>query len=241
MAPPATRWTCTPYSVDAAERIAAELGVSAPVATVLVRRGHATPAAAREFLEAGDRHDPAAFAGIDAACDAILAHVRRGSPIVVHGDYDVDGVCSTAILVEVLRLLGARPAWHIPAREDGYGLSAATVERLAARGTGLIVTVDCAIGAVAEVARARELGVDVVVTDHHRPGERLPDCPIVHPVVSGYPFPDLCAAGVAGKLAEALLARAGEDPAGAARFADLVGLATVADVVSLTEIGRAHV
>jgi single-stranded-DNA-specific exonuclease len=232
MAPPAARWTCTPYSVAAAERLAAELGVSAPVATVLVRRGFATPEAARDFLDGGERHDPGAFAGIDAACDLILDHVRRGSPIVVHGDYDVDGVCSTAILVGALRSLGADPTWHIPAREDGYGLSSATVERLAGRGAGLIVTVDCAIGAVDEVARARELGVDVVVTDHHRPGERLPDCPIVHPGVSGYPFPELCAAAVAQKLAQALRARAGEDP-GADDFADLVGLATVADVVPL--------
>jgi single-stranded-DNA-specific exonuclease len=226
------RWTCDPYSVYAAERLAAELGVSAAVATVLVRRGYATPAAAREFLEAGEGHDPAAFAGIGAACDAILAHVRRGSQIVVHGDYDVDGVCSTAILVVALRSLGAEPGWHIPGREDGYGLSAATVERLAARGVGLIVTVDCAIGAVEEVARARELGVDVVVTDHHRPGERLPDCPIVHPGVSGYPFPELCAAAVAQKLAQALRERAGEGPADD-DCADLVGLATVADVVPL--------
>jgi single-stranded-DNA-specific exonuclease len=234
----AARWTCAPYSVAAAERIARELGVSAPVAAVLVRRGYATPDAAREFIEAGDRHDPRAFAGIDAACSLILDHVRRGSPIVVHGDYDVDGVCSTAIVLGVLRRLGADPRWHIPAREDGYGLSTATVERLAASGAGLIVTTDCAVGAVDEVARARELGVDVVVTDHHRPGEVLPDCPIVHPTICGYPFPDLCAAGVAHKLAEALLTRAGADPAGADADLDLVALATVADVVSLTGENR---
>ncbi|HEX8054103.1 MAG TPA: single-stranded-DNA-specific exonuclease RecJ [Thermoleophilaceae bacterium] len=234
----AARWTCKPYSVAAAERIAHDLDVSPPVATVLVRRGYATPEAAREFIEAGDRHNPRAFAGIDVACSLILDHVRRGSPIVVHGDYDVDGVCSTAIVLGVLRRLGADPRWHIPAREDGYGLSTATVERLAASGAGLIVTTDCAVGAVEEVARARELGVDVVVTDHHRPGEVLPDCPIVHPVICGYPFPDLCAAGVAHKLAEALLTRAGADPAGADADLDLVALATVADVVSLTGENR---
>jgi single-stranded-DNA-specific exonuclease len=224
--------------VAAAERIAAELGVAPTVATVLVRRGFATPDAAREFLEADDRHDPREFAGIDAACELILRHVGEGSRIVVHGDYDVDGVCSTTIALGVLRRLGADPSWHIPARADGYGLSMATVERLAAAGTRLIVTTDCAIGAVEEVARARQLGVDVVVTDHHRPGEVLPDCPIVHPVVSGYPFADLCAAGVAHKLAEALLTRAGSDPALADRDLDLVALATVADVVSLTGENR---
>ncbi|HEX8645873.1 MAG TPA: single-stranded-DNA-specific exonuclease RecJ [Thermoleophilaceae bacterium] len=238
MAPETARWTCTPYSVDAAERLARALGVAPAVATVLVRRGYATPEAASEFLEAGERHDPRAFAGMDAACDVILGHVRRGSSIVVHGDYDVDGVCSTAIVLGVLRRLGADPRWHIPAREDGYGLSTATVERLAASGAGLIVTTDCAVGAVEEIARARALGVDVVVTDHHRPGEVLPDCPIVHPAVSGYPFADLCAAGVAHKLTEALLARAGMDPALADADLDLVALATVADVVSLTGENR---
>ena len=123
MAPQSARWTCTPYSVGAAERIADELGVAPAVATVLVRRGYATASAAREFLEAGERHDPFAFAGIDAACELILGHVGRGSSIVVHGDYDVDGVCSTAIVLGALRRLGADPRWHIPAREDGYGLS----------------------------------------------------------------------------------------------------------------------
>ena len=227
------RWTTTPYSVEAAQRLAADLGLSLPLATVLVRRGLGEPPAARAFLAAEERHDPFAFAGMDAACESILTHARAGARIVVHGDYDVDGVCSTAILIGVLRRLGADPGWHIPAREDGYGLSSATVERLAREGTRLIVTADCAVAAVEEVARARELAVDVVVTDHHRPGERLPDCPVVHPAVCGYPFEELCAAGVAQKLAEALLTRAGEDPAAAAGDADLVGLATVADVVPL--------
>ena len=238
MAPDSARWTCKPYSVASAEQLARELEVAPAVATVLVRRGYTTAEAARDFLEAGERHDPRAFAGMDAACELILDHVRRGSSIVVHGDYDVDGVCSTAIVVSVLRRLGADPRWHIPAREDGYGLSTATVERLAASGAGLIVTTDCAVAAVDEIARARELGVDVVVTDHHKPGDVLPDCPIVHPGVSGYPFPDLCAAGVAHKLSEALLTRAGMDPALADTDLDLVALATVADVVSLTGENR---
>src|SRR5215210_1840730 len=161
MALATARWTCTPYSVTAAERLAGELGVSLTTATVLVRRGYDTADAARRFLAADERHDPFAFDGMAAACESILAHVRAGSRIVVHGDYDVDGVCSTAILVSVLRWLGAEPSWHIPARDDGYGLSVATVERLAAEGTRLIVTADCAVAALDEVARARELGVDV--------------------------------------------------------------------------------
>ncbi|TMM08123.1 MAG: hypothetical protein E6G00_13070, partial [Actinobacteria bacterium] len=227
------RWSCTPYSTAATERLSAELEVSHDLATILVRRGFDTPEVARRHLAADERHDPLAFGGMDVACELVLGHLRRESRIVVHGDYDVDGVCSTAILVRVLRTLGADPSWHIPSRDDGYGLSTQTVERLAAGGAGLILTADCAIGSVAEVARARELGLDVLVTDHHRPGASLPDCPLIHPAISGYPFPDLCAAAVAQKLGEALLAAAGEDPGAAQADADLVALATVADVVPL--------
>ena len=121
-------------------------------------------------------------------------------------------MCSTAVLVRALRTLGADVDWYLPSRiDDGYGLARATVERLAARGTELLVTVDCAITAVDEVAAARAAGLDVVVTDHHAPRAdgALPDAPIVHPAVGGYPCPELCAAGVAHLLARALLEAAG--------------------------------
>jgi single-stranded-DNA-specific exonuclease len=226
----ATRWSSDPYSFGDAHAIAAEVGVSATVASILVRRGHRTPDAARRFLAADERHDPALLVGSD-ALDLILRHV--GGRITVHGDYDVDGVCATAVLVRGLRAVGAKPRWHLPAREDGYGLSRATVERLAADGTDLVVTVDCGIAAIDEVEHAQTLDMDVVVTDHHLAGERLPPCPIVHPAVAGYPCAQLCGTAVAHKLVEALLARAGVDPALAADDLDLVALATVADVVPL--------
>jgi single-stranded-DNA-specific exonuclease len=232
MAPP-SRWYCTPYSVTAADALIRELGLSPVTAAVLARRGYATPDQARAFLAADERHDPLDLPGVREACEAILRHVAAGSQIVVHGDYDVDGVCSTAILVRALRGLGADPRWHIPSRADGYGLSLDTVERIAASGAGLLVTVDCAITATAEVAAARERGLEVVVTDHHRPGPELPDCPVVHPGLGGYPFPDLCAAAVTHKLAEAMYRIAGRDPDALAPDLDLVGLATVADVVPL--------
>ena len=225
-----------PAPIDSVRALERALGVSFPVAQVLVRRGLDDEAAARAWLEAAERHDPARFEGIDRAVGAVLEHVQAGSRITVHGDYDVDGVCSTAILVRTLRALGADADWYLPSRtEDGYGLSAATVERLAARGTRLLVTADCAITAVDEVARARELGMDVVVTDHHSPRAdgSLPDAPIVHPAICGYPCPDLCATGVAYKFASALLAAAGRDPAGADEDLDLVAMATVADCVPL--------
>src|SRR4051794_2269096 len=233
MAPP-SRWSCRPYSVSAADELARALEISPVTAAILTRRGHDTPDAARHFLAADERHDPMTLTGVPEACEAILRHIARGAKIVVHGDYDVDGVCSTAILVRALRGLCADPRWHIPSRADGYGLSTATVERLAAEGAGLLVTVDCAITATAEIARANELGLEVVVTDHHRPAETLPDCTIVHPALGDYPFHELCAAAVTHKLAQAAYRIAGRNPTAAlADDLDLVGLATVADVVPL--------
>ncbi len=219
----------------------AALGCSGPLAQILVRRGLADPRAARAWLAAEDDHDPALFAGIDTAVALVLRHVAAGAKITVHGDYDVDGVCSTTILLNALEALGARADWFMPSRaEDGYGLALATVERLAARGTRLLITADCAITAVEEVAAARAAGMDVLVTDHHsaRADGRLPACPIVHPALNGYPVPELCAAGVAHKLARALLAAAGLDPAAADADLDLVALATVADCVPLVGENR---
>ena len=177
---------CPPSALDALRR---ELGVSGPMAQVLVRRGLGEPDAARAFLAAGEEHAPGRFDGIDAAVAAILAQVRAGGRITVHGDYDVDGICSTAVLIRALRALGADVDSYIPDRADGYGLQAETVRRLAARGTRLILTADCAITAVEEVREARELGIEVVVTDHHSPRAdgALPAAPIVHPAVCGYP------------------------------------------------------
>ncbi len=218
------------YDLKAALGLEQELGVSHALAQVLVRRGIRDLVAARAFLEPDETHDPAAFAAIGEAVELIARHVRSGGLIVVHGDYDVDGVCATAVMVRALRCLGARVSWFIPGRiEDGYGISAATIERLAQRGTDLLVTVDCGITAVEEIAAARAAGIDVVLTDHHAPRADglLPDCAIVHPAVCGYPFPDLCGTAVAYKLAQALGADSAEHDL------ELVALATVADLMPL--------
>ena len=134
----------------------------------------------------------------------------------MHGDYDVDGICSTAILVRALRTLGADVDWYLPTRiDDGYGLARRTVERLAARGTQLLITVDCAVTAVEEVARgagARAWTSWSPTITARAPTARCPDAPLVHPRLNGYPCPDLCAAGVAYKLAQALLAGGGGGP-----------------------------
>lgn len=234
-----SRWTSRPYSFVAADGLTRALGVSPTVAAVLVRRGYEDPDAARAFLEPTDCHDPGTLGDMADACRVILGHVVRRSRIVVHGDYDVDGVCATTVLVRALRLLHADVGWHIPSRfDEGYGLATVTVEKLAAQGTGLIVTVDCGVTAVEQVARAAELGVDVVVSDHHKPGEQLPGCPIVHPGYGGYPFESLCGSAVAHKLAQALMIAAEEDPAQVDEDLDLVALATLCDLVPLVGENR---
>ncbi len=244
---------CPPADVLGLRR---ELGVSGALAQVLVRRGMAEPARARAFLAGREEHPPEAFAGIGEAVEVVLRHVALGTRITIHGDYDVDGICSTAVLVRALRGLGADVDSYLPDRAgDGYGLNAATVRRLAARGTRLLVTVDCAVTAVGEVAIAKELGMEVVVTDHHAPRAdgTLPRAPIVHPMLCGYPCRELCATAVAYKLAQALLQAAARGDAGTrcaedargmrARRAlegdlDLVALATIADVVPLVGENR---
>jgi single-stranded-DNA-specific exonuclease len=231
------------------ERLVRELGVSEPLAQVLVRRGLGELARARTFLAAEEEHPPTAFADIEQAIELILRHSESGERITIHGDYDVDGVCSTAVLVRSLRRIGANVDWYLPDRaSDGYGLNSRTVQRLAERGTRLLVTVDCAITAVDEVAQALALGMEVVVTDHHarRADGALPQAPIVHPAICDYPCPELCATAVAHKLAQALESAAARE--GSAREGraleedlDLVALASIADVVPLVGENRALV
>ena len=232
------RWITRPCDWTRVEALAEELGLSDTTATVLVRRGLGDPAEARAFLDAEDpRHDPLTLGDMAVAVERIRTAVADGERICVHGDYDVDGISATAVCVLVLRELGADVEWRLPSRfDEGYGLALETIEQLAADGVALVVTVDCGITAVAEVARARELGLDVIVTDHHRPAETLPDCPVVATRPSAYPCPDLCGTGVVHTLARALL---GDEHPAIARALDLVALATIADVVPLVDENRA--
>src|SRR6266487_5041181 len=200
-------WTIRPCPHRQAGSLAKELGLSEITASVLVRRGYGDPKEAQAFLD-GEQplHDPLLLGQMSEAVERIRAAVTAGKRICVHGDYDVDGICATVLAVLVLRELGADVEWHLPSRfDEGYGVNGGTLERLADEGCGLVLTVDCGITAVEEVRRARELGLDVIVTDHHRPAEQLPDCPIVATRASDYPFPELCGTGVVYKLGQALL------------------------------------
>src|SRR5213596_2585882 len=230
-------WTIRPCPHRQASGLAKELGLSEITASVLVRRGYGDPEVVRAFL-AGEQtlHDPFLLGDMDQAVQQIRTAIAAGKRICVHGDYDVDGICATVLAVLVLRELGAEVEWHLPSRfDEGYGVSGQTLERLAGEGCGFVLTVDCGITAVEEVRRARELGLDVVVTDHHRPADELPDCPLVATRPSDYPFPDLCGTGVVYKLGQALL---GPDSDVLRRHLDLVALATIADVVPLVGENR---
>ena len=231
-------WTIADCSADRASALVEGLGLSETTASVLVRRGLGDVEGARSFLDGAlPGHDPFLLGDMSDAVETIRAAVTAGDKICVHGDYDADGICATALAVLLLRELGADPAWHLPSRfEEGYGLHAETVARLAAEGVRCLLTVDCGITAVDEVAEARRLGLDVVITDHHRPGETFPDCPVVAPLKGEYPFAGLCGTGVVWKLAEALL---GAGHPFLERHLDVVALATVADVVPLVDENRA--
>ncbi|HMJ72692.1 MAG TPA: single-stranded-DNA-specific exonuclease RecJ [Solirubrobacterales bacterium] len=248
-----------PYDYAEARALSEQLDLSEPVAITLVRRGYRTPEQARAFLEADESHSPDEFNSMADVTEKVLRTIDAGKRITVHGDFDVDGVCATTILVSTLRELGGECDWLIPDRiADGYGLSAENMEKLAERGTELLVTVDCGITAVEEVALARSLGMEVVVTDHHQPGPELPNCPILHPAVDGYPFEQLCGTAVAWKLACSLRGASGvgspgspsrgvpgdptpEAPSVSEDDLDLVALATVADVVPLVGENRSLV
>src|SRR6516162_11684075 len=171
------RWEQTPCDDGAAMRLAAALSIPPIVARLLCQRGLSDPDRATRFLNPAldQLHDPAALADMPAAVDRILAAVARKERIAIHGDYDVDGVTSTVILRRALELLGGDVVHFIPERlRDGYGLQPAAIERLHADGVSLVISVDCGIRAADAARRARELGIDLIITDHHEPDVSLP-------------------------------------------------------------------
>jgi single-stranded-DNA-specific exonuclease len=224
--------------------LAQGLGVSPALAALLLRRGLETADQARHFLRPGldDLADPASLAGMGEAVDAVARAVQRRTGILVHGDYDVDGQCASALLTRALRAAGARVTPFLPHRlRDGYDLGPAGIAAAKAAGAGLIITCDCGITATAAVDAARAEGLDVVITDHHLPGARLPNAvAIVDPQreddQSG--LRQLCGTGIAFKLVQALVPALGLPGNLPYHFLDLVALATVADIVPLTGENR---
>ena len=248
-----TRWRLRPHDRDKTEGLSREANVSPLVARILLNRGIGDRVSARAFIEAKlmQLHEPELLPGAVEASERIVEAVRAKRKIVVYGDYDVDGVSATSILWTCLKLAGATdPSYYIPHRVDeGYGVNPDALRKIAEEFPGaLIVTVDCGISAVEVAKLAKELGVELIITDHHTPGAVLPDAAaIVHPRVGevGYPCPDLCGAGVAFKLAWLICKTFGDGKKASPMLREfllkslgMVALATVADVVPLTGENR---
>ena len=249
-------WHLRPHDADRIAALAREAGVAPLVAHLLLNRGVDTASEATLFLGArrDSLHDPALLPGVVEAADRIVGAIRDGRKIVVYGDYDADGACATSILWTCLKLAGARDAeYYIPHRvEEGYGLNADALRMLAAeRRAEMVVTVDCGVTAVEEAALARELGVELIVTDHHHVGDAWPEGLVVHPrrpSAVAYPFPDICGAAVAFKLAWQICKSFGDGKKASPalrefllRAFNLVALATVADVMPLEGENRVFV
>jgi len=238
-------WMLQPALPEAAT-LAAELGIPVPIAQVMVNRKILTAEAARAFLYGNldGLHDPYLMKDMVKAVERIRQAIARGEKILIFGDYDVDGVLSVVMLFKALTSLGAAVEYFIPERlTDGYGIKEHHVEIPVRRGTGLVISVDCGIKALEFTAQAKEKGVDVIITDHHRPGETLPAAAaILNPVLedSGYPDRDLAGVGVTFKLIQALLEKSGK-AAGLPHYMKLVCIGTVADVAALKGENRLFV
>jgi single-stranded-DNA-specific exonuclease len=228
------------------ERLASETGLSRVVARILVTRGLTQADEVRRFLEpdlARDRLASSAVPGMDAAADRVAAAVRAGERIVVFGDFDLDGISSAALATRGLAAMGAQVEGIVPHRfREGYGLTQASVERLAGLAPDLVVTVDCGVSSATEISALRARGIDVVVTDHHEPGEGVPEgIPVADPKLDpGCPACDLAGAGVALMLVEAVGERLGREEVWRG-LTDLATLGTVADIVPLIGANRAVV
>jgi len=238
-------WVVNPPRPEA-EVLAQALSLPPAIARVLVNRKILTEEAARAFLfgDIAALYDPYLMKGMDRAVARIEEAVAKGEKILVFGDYDVDGVLSTVMLMKALTSLGAKVEYFIPERlTDGYGIKDEHVEIPVQKGAGLVISVDCGIKAVEFTARAKEKGIDVIITDHHRPGETLPDAvAVLNPVLadSGYPDGSLAGVGVAFKLIQALLEKSGK-AAGLPHYMKLVSIGTVADVAELKGENRVFV
>jgi single-stranded-DNA-specific exonuclease len=254
LSPLAKAWQLLPHDRDAIDRLASALRLSPIVAQLLLNRSLDDPASARRFLDAplAGLHAPQLLPGVVEAAERLHAAVTQGRRICVYGDYDVDGITGTALLLQALRLLGAAPDFYVPNRlEEGYGLNSEALQQIAQAGTAVVVTVDCGIASLTEAEEARRLGLELIITDHHELRDQLPAAAVhVHPRLPGasYPFAGLSGAGVAFKVAWALCQRACGSERVTPRFRDflldgvvLAALGLVADVMPLHDENRIFV
>ena len=245
MLPPSKRWQIADRMPEAADR---ELSEYSPVLRqILYNRGYATAEAARQYVLAlpPQGANPENLSGIAAAVDRIAHAIHHQEPIAVYGDYDADGVTATALLYQVLQRLHANVHEYIPDRfSEGYGLNIDALTSLYQSGIRLVITVDCGVRSVAEVEHARSLGLDMILTDHHHPGDEIPAAvAVINPKLPGDAYPDknLAGVGLAYKLAQALCSHFVPDEKWVEEYLDLVALGTVTDLVPLTGENRSLV
>ncbi len=226
------------------DSLSRDLGVSSTVAGILWRRGLHTLADARDFFnpDLNSMHDPFLMKGMETAVELVLDRLHQGKPILVFGDYDVDGTTASSMLHLFFEALGLHAEVYIPDRNrEGYGVSPRGIDTAREHGIDLVITCDCGITAVKTAQYAREQGVDLIITDHHIPGDELPPARVILDPKQGdceYPNKDLCGAGVAFKLAQAVAQAEGLDPGIAHQFLDLVAIGTAADIVPVTGENR---
>ncbi len=248
------RWTVAPPpDPELSGRLAKEINATDSIARILINRGIKTYEQAKDFFRptVAQLHDPFLMDGMEAAVDRIELALRRQERILIFGDYDVDGTNSAAMLYLFFKQLGAETMFHIPDRiKEGYGISTTGIDRGKEFGATLLISVDCGITAVEQVEYARSQGIDVIICDHHEPGEELPKAlAVLDPLKPScpYPFKHLCGCGVGFKLIQAIARRRNQEDL-ALRYVDFVTLATTADIVPLvgenrivTKIGLEHI
>jgi len=242
------KWIVRKTDHTRARELAAQLGVSPIVADLLVARGYGDADAAKAFLNPSREqlHDPFLMRGMPEAVERVLRAIDQHEPILIYGDYDVDGTTGTAVLLRALRMLGATAGFHVPHRfTEGYGIQQPALEKAAREGYKLVVSVDCGIRAHEPLVWARENGLDIIITDHHLPDEdegSPPALAVLNPNQHGCNYPDksLAGVGVAFKLVHALFRERGKEAA-VPGFLKMVAIGTVADVAKLTGENRAIV
>ena len=238
--PSPKKWQFNNSDVDSSLTLASQAGVSPFAAQLLINRGIKTAAEAHAYLypTLDELHSPFKLSDMDKAIERIHTAIARGEKICIYGDYDTDGTTATALLLNTFRQMGVSVDYYIPNRfGEGYGLSEDTIKKIHQKKAKLLITVDCGITSVKEVALANQLGIDVIVTDHHQPKEEQPPAhALISPKISGneYPYFDLAGVGLAFKLAQALI----DDTAFLESLLDLVALGTVVDMAPLTGENR---
>ncbi|MFW5774786.1 MAG: single-stranded-DNA-specific exonuclease RecJ, partial [Chitinivibrionales bacterium] len=231
-----------PVDADHVKDLASQLNVSTLLATILAARGLRTFDECKRFFRPDKSHfnDPFLLRGMEEAVHRTAAAIRQDEKITIYGDYDVDGVTSTALIVRVITELGGSCDYYLPNRlVEGYGVSNDGIDTIASRGTSLIITVDCGITSFEPVGRAKKLGIDMIITDHHAPHDSLPEAfAVINPKTCDYPDRELAGVGVALKFCQALTYHFKKDSCIWERHLDLVALGTAADIVPLVGENR---